>query len=448
MRTQYTVIYKNDRSDQGKCETLDNTYRVPPETPELFSNLIFLTAWSFLFFTGIAWILQLALFGEKIVSVHTPVVFFSFFLALLIISKGRVLREPLSAAWGGLFFLSFFSAVVSIVTDQRQALDLRGALLLAVTPILYYLLVAMVATTKIRLSQGLANNTFILLGFISVCVAMYQSVNGYSGFFLDYMRTVGSGNYYFFGLTRPISIFSQIGPYGFFIAFLAGATLWLIVLGRTALIKIFYTLLFIMLAALEYLTFSRSGYLCFILICLFVTSFHFSRKLSVITPILTFFLGLTLYFGAPAISDIGRTFVNHIASDHSVYVRYEEALIYLKILFENPYSAIFGPGLKASELINNGVYIDNQYLTIAITSGLLGLLIYVFAIALLWLKLFSLARNDPTPLRVAIAAFFATWPCVGFFAVDNSYLVLAILGLALAPMGHAINIRGGRWALM
>ena len=201
------------------------------------------------------------------------------------------------------------------------------------------------------------------------------------------------------------------------------------------------TLLFIMLAVLEYLTFSRSGYLCFILICLFITSFHFSRKLSVITPILTFLIGLILYFGAPIISDIGRTFVNHIASDHSVYIRYHEAFIYLKILFSNPYYLIFGPGLKASELINNGVYIDDQYLTIAITSGLLGLLIYAFAIALLWLKLFSLARNDPTPLRVAIAAFFATWPSVGFFAADNSYLVLAILGLALAPMGHANNIR-------
>lgn len=410
-----------------------------------FLNILFLTLWSCLFFSGLIWMFQLAVFGAKPLSVHIPLVVFLGVIILFIIYRGKILRDPIAVVWSSLFLLCFLSALASALLIKKDNLNMKDAILLAVTPTLYYFLVALVAGSAIQLPKRLSNIFIILFSFIAICTAMYQSIGGYSGFMLSYMRLVGSGNYMFYGLTRPISIFTEIGSYGFFIAFISGAVLWLLLKTQGVLSRISYSLLFISLSVLEYFSFTRSGYVMFVMICLFIVFFYYFRRFAKYTPIFSLFFGLFLYFGAPIISGITRELFSHITSDQSVYTRYNEAFIFLKYVFENPYFVFFGPGIRASYLITKGIYIDNTYLNMLVSSGFFGLLIYIAAFTLLWLRLFRLAQKEPTPLRLAIAAYVGAWPCVGFFAVDNSYLLISVLGLALAPGSSVINNKARTW---
>lgn len=383
--------------------------------------------------------IQLAVFRSKEISVHIPLLGFIGYMFIIIIYQRRISKDPVTVVWSSLFLFCLISALVSIVIIKRDSLNIKDAILLAVTPTLYYLLVAMVAGAKIRVSNKVSNIFIILFSLIAISTAMYQLINGYSGFMLSYMRLVGSGNYMFYGHNRPISIFTEIGSYGFFIAFLSGAILWLLLKTQGGLSRISYSLLFASLGVLEYFSFTRSSYVIFIIIFLFVVFFYYFITLAKYTPVFSLLFGLFLYFCAPIISVITSGLFGHVASDQSVYTRYNEALIFLKYIFENPYFMLFGPGVRASYLINKGIYIDNTYLSMLVSSGLFGFLIFIAAFTLLWLRLFRLAQREPTPLRLAIAAYVGAWPCVGFFAVDNSYLLISALGLALAPGSGVIK---------
>jgi hypothetical protein len=397
-------------------------------------SVLFLILWTSVFFNGAIWMTQLAVFGAHIISTHTPLIILVFLLTLFYAYRVVIVVDTVFISWVMFFVLCFFSGFIDYSIAPHQYLDLKASMLLIVVPLLYYLLIALIAGMRINISQKLTNIFLIISGIIAISIGIYQQLNGYSGFMLEYVKEVGSSNYLFFGMIRPISIFTEISTYGFFLAFASGMALWAYIKERRLFYRIILSCLFTILGLLEYFTFTRTTYLIFIVIVVFIIAFSILRRILVYAPLFAFLAGVAIYFGAPLISGLTEGLINHVASDQSVYIRYDEAIQFIHIIFKNPYYMLFGPGINASYLINKKVYIDNTYLTVLVQSGLVGLFLYTGAFCALWLKLFRLARAEPTPLRVAIAAFFGAWPCAGFFAVDNSYILIASLGLVLSPI--------------
>ncbi len=398
-------------------------------------QIVYMTLWSLIYFSGVTWLLQLLAFGGHVFSVHFPLLLIILILLALILSRKKIHASILANTWMIYFLITVIGAAVVSIGYGAAHSNIKTVVLFAISSLLPYLLVSLSGYCNFNLSQAIVLKFIFLFGIISISIAMVQSLNGYHGLMREYLTLIGSKNFIFYGLTRPISIFSVIGTYGSFLAFLASiASCYLAVSDRKKFFSKLIMASLIGLSFLESITFTRTSYVLFVMIIIASIIFYKMKKLFRILPLVSFIVGGILYLSAPYLSQVLKSSAGSIAADSSVFTRYHEAGIYIGIVFRKLLFLIFGPGMNALYLTNNGIYVDNAYIAILLQSGVLGLLVFVFVFMVLWKKLLYLALDDPSPLRVSIAAFVGVSPCIGFFDVDNSYLLFAALGLSLSSI--------------
>ena len=395
-----------------------------------FSYLIGIL-WALLLFDGSIWMMQLLIFHGHEFSVHTPLIILVSAILIYYTISQKININNIFIFWSLFLLLCIISALLSPLSAEGETI--KQQILLSAVPLLYYSLIPLLAGSKVRISQYFILALICIYGAIAIFTGINQWVSGYSELTQDYMHIMGVTNYNFFGTKRPISIFAQMDGYGFFLAFLSGIVLSFAMAKKNSLVKFTLVIVVMFLIWLEYTSMTRATYLLFALVVWFAVSFRMNRGFLLLYPLSSLFIGACIYSLAPLAHQTLDSIIGKVASDASMTIRYHEASIYLHIFLDNYYYLFFGPGSNATKLINHHVFIDNTYITILMQSGILGLCAYIIAFSYLWLHLYHKAKSDPTPLRISIAAVFGAWPCIGFFAVDKYYLLVAAIGLVLRP---------------
>ena len=399
-------------------------------------SLVFISLWCFSYFDGLSWLAQFALFRKLVIPTNAPVGLLLFFTFAIIVAKRRLLIN-----YVGLIFLILFSYITVtnfiIVTFLAEP-DLSRHLLIAhlfIGPA-YYLLISSILLSQWRISESVADKAIIFMGVISIIVACAQQLYGYSPLELLILNAAHADNYYFFGATRPTSIFLIPGEYGVFIAILIVLSLsFLLKQKQSYLMKILYVLISCGLMFAEYFAYARDGILIMACASIFTLVFYYNRSWwrVVYAPIMAFFLGFIVYISAPMLSTVIHSKLGSMASDASVIIRYKELIAYTGMVFDGSIThAVFGTGLKQFVYLNRGIYIDNTYLYILLQGGIVGLLLWGGAMWGLWKLLYNRTIAAPTPLRVALLSVLASWPAVAFFISSQQYLILIFLALAIS----------------
>ena len=412
---------------------------------ELILSLWFLSMWYFIYFDGLQWTVQFALFNRLVTPTNMPVALLLLFSLIIIITKGGLNNNHVGITALILFLYLFIVNLLFVALNGNP--DLSSHLLIAnlvVVPA-YYLLISVLLLSRWRISESVARKTIIFMGLIAILVACRQQLYGYSSEELKVLTTAHATNFNFYGSIRPASIFLIPGEYSIFVAFLFVFTLSYLMSHRQTLVT--KSLLLIVLCGLvpaEYFAFARNGILLMILATVFTLLLHYKKpsKFMVWTPYVTFCLGLMVYGFAPFLSSLMHSDLGKVISDASMIMRYKELATYFGMIYNaGIIHVLFGMGLKQFAYLNNGVYIDNTYLYVLLQGGVIGLLLWVAFMWRLWMFLYYHTAKAPSPLRVALLSVVATWPAVAFFISSLQYLIFIFLALVILnqqPVGSQI----------
>ena len=414
-------------------------------TKELILSLWFLSMWYFIYFDGLQWTVQFALFNRLVTPTNMPVALLLLFSLIIIITKGGLNNNHVGITALILFLYLFIVNLLFVALNGNP--DLSSHLLIAnlvVVPA-YYLLISVLLLSRWRISESVARKTIIFMGLIAILVACRQQLYGYSSEELKVLTTAHATNFNFYGSIRPASIFLIPGEYSIFVAFLFVFTLSYLMSHRQTLVT--KSLLLIVLCGLvpaEYFAFARNGILLMILATVFTLLLHYKKpsKFMVWTPYVTFCLGLMVYGFAPFLSSLMHSDLRKVISDASMIMRYKELATYFGMIYNaGIIHVLFGMGLKQFVYLNNGVYIDNTYLYVLLQGGVVGLLLWATFMWRLWMFLYYHTAKAPSPLRVALLSVVATWPAVAFFISSLQYLIFIFLALVILnqqPVGSQI----------
>lgn len=399
-------------------------------------SLVFMSLWCFTYFDGLLWFAQFTLFRRLVIPTNTSVGLLLFFTFAIIAVKQKLRVNYMGVVFLILFFYIMITNIV--IVAFFAAPDLSRHLLIAhlfVDPA-YYLLISAILLSRWRISESIASKIIIFMGVVSIVVACAQQLYGYTPLELLILNAAHADNYYFFGATRPSSIFLIPGEYGVFVAILFVFSMsFLLKRKQLYAIKIAYVLILCGLMLAEFFAYARDGILIMLCASIFTLVFYYNRSRArvVYAPIAAFCLGFLVYISAPILSTIIHSEIGSVASDASVIVRYKELAAYTGMVFDGGVvHVLFGTGLKQFVYLNRGIYIDNTYLYVLLQGGIVGLLLWGGAMWGLWKLLYNRAIMAPTPLRVALLSVLAAWPAVAFFISSQQYLIIIFLALTIS----------------
>jgi hypothetical protein len=92
-------------------------------------------------------------------------------------------------------------------------------------------------------------------------------------------------------------------------------------------------------------------------------------------------------------------------------------------------TALFGTGLSQGY---GYAYVDNMYLAIGAQFGIIGLLLFGLLFVSMTIYVFRIARVKQTPLSIAIAAFWTSFPIVSFFNISLPPYLLVFMILIIS----------------
>ncbi len=178
-------------------------------------------------------------------------------------------------------------------------------------------------------------------------------------------------------------------------------------------------------------TLTRGIYMYFLLAVIFFSLFKHAkkaRKALIYYPLFSLLVGCIFIFIVPLLHDMFR-FLGSIASDETMQIRYNEWRHWINILLASNTNALLGAGITQYGVTNTDAMIDNQYLAIALQSGIFSLMLFILFFMLMWQYIIRAANESPTAIRVAVASAFA--PFTYAFLYENSAKDFYLMALFL-----------------
>ncbi|QYR21033.1 hypothetical protein KZ483_25435 [Paenibacillus sp. sptzw28] len=244
----------------------------------------------------------------------------------------------------------------------------------------------------------------------------------------DLSFTVYSWNFH--ENVRAFSLFESGYSFGHYIA-IAGAVFLLLPMNRSIKLLLMALVLFA-----GYSTLTRNAYLEIgaVLIAAFILSKKINNRAA--PYILSFFnalAGYTVMKLAPVISS--KFGGNDIVSIETHTSRVNEWSYIMEMWLSNDvYTALFGTGLAQGFGFQ---YVDNMYLAVGAQFGILGLISFGLLFLSMTGYVFREARARMTPLSIAIAAFWTSFPIVSFFNISLPPYLFVFIILMLARKERA-----------
>jgi hypothetical protein len=392
-----------------------------------------ITAWCFLYFDGLWGYLQHLAFGKKVVPGSV------WLLLLLIVGfSGFSFKIGTKAARVALTVVLAWSAwmlLVLIVASQgsfSSPFRIAFGFFTNYWPI--FLLVIWM-NSAVRVDRKLAA---LMIACCTVPVLGLGITQGVLQDSLDIGRRIAedanTNNLGFFGMRRANSIFAHAEDLGFFGAAISAIGVAMVFYSKRASIRLAGFFVFLMAVAATYFTFTRAAYLA--------ASFSTAAALAIVwrernarmpylatMPYVFALIAALVFYGAAIVSGLSEG----LMSNHSLVDRFYGNNYYFRELErEGWYAYLTGLGWFVGGHHRALFAIDNQYLSLVLSTGLIGLVAWLVTTGLIWRRLVDVRISAPSaPLTLGLIAACSPWLGLAFFNVTNSFVMFALLVVIL-----------------
>jgi len=400
-------------------------------TPLTSLSLLFM---ALLYFDATSFYIQLWLFDEKIISTST------FLAALIIIAilrlsiANKILNQPPQIALILLSSVSILILFTHYATNLGNTPQLDTSILASSSLLgMLSLLLALQMGSPPLIHHHPIEKWLIISSAPILLYGLHQITFGYSDttlmIFNEYITNVPHD---FSGLNRPFSLFTQSSYFGLFTSFVFIITLNTASHSNKLANSIILYLLATALLIGSIASFTRVSLLSSALMILFYITYTRTKGSNalIILPFAYFLLATFLFTFAEEISNFLSLAIGSLASHETTSIRASALEYYLSTLMSSSiFNASFGLGPEVIQsALDTQNYIDNSFLSITLSTGVIGLSLWLIASTATWVSMFSSIKRSPSPLGIAILSFWSTWLAVGVFSNDTkSYLLLGIL---------------------
>lgn len=197
-------------------------------------------------------------------------------------------------------------------------------------------------------------------------------------------------------------------------------------------------MVFLLAAVGCYTTMTRNCYLqfAFAAMCAVMVAFTKLRRFVRYLPILFLLVSVAIALRATSADSSADS---AITSNVSVLIRAAEWQYYLSLYWTAPLvEKLFGLGIiqNANAASDALIAVDNQYLSVLMNVGLVGLFVIGWLHWKMWLRVYCKAMEEPTAFRIACAAFWSTFLSVYFYNLSITSFCLVFMLAVMAEAGR------------
>jgi hypothetical protein len=245
----------------------------------------------------------------------------------------------------------------------------------------------------------------------------------------------------FFGSRRANGAFAHAEDLGFFSAIVMSVAFALFLSKKETIWRMGMAVVILGCLLATFFTFTRATYLVAATALAATFYIHYTHtrghKPPYWIPAAYFVLGTLIYFSAPLISMFSSS--DTILSSASLGERLYGNRYYLgEMQRQGWHSTLTGLGWFVNGHYKATFAIDNQYIALMLSTGLIGLCFWVVVTVLLWKNLLKRALASGSPALIGLAGVASTWAMQSIFNVTSMLAFVSIAGLAIAyPARHA-----------
>jgi O-antigen ligase len=204
-------------------------------------------------------------------------------------------------------------------------------------------------------------------------------------------------------------------------------------------------LLYLFGAATVYSTLIRTVYLQLIISTIAALILTFGRKPNRVKWLPLAAVAAAIAFAVGGASRMFVGYNNGLASNASLEVRLDQWTFYASMFRHSPiWNQLFGFGICQADnkVVRSLAVVDNLFWGLTLHIGLVGLVIMLVLLWAMWLRVRAEAIENPTPLTIGLASFWATFAMSGVF--ENSPAIFGfwyIVGVLSSGCAGAIAIK-------
>ncbi len=299
----------------------------------------------------------------------------------------------------------------------------------------YFFLAALAINSSFRVREDFFLKLFYLGAIPIVCLGVAQGIkqdNFAIGTWIS--QEAAAFNLGFFGQRRANAAFAHADDFGFFCGIVLSISLAIWLEKRNLWLRLALTGLMGLAAIGLYFTLTRAAYLMAACAMLGTLVIHRAKdKPSTGLYWLPAGFGLLaalIYFAAPLVRLFASS--SSILSSSSLGERlYGNQYYFSELINHGWYTLLTGLGWYVNGHYRATFAIDNQYIALVLSVGLVGLALWFTLTILLWKQLLTKALETRTPLLIGLAGACSPWLAQSMFNVTNTIAFVSMVGLLI-----------------
>lgn len=304
----------------------------------------------------------------------------------------------------------------------------------------YFFLAALAINSAFRVREDVFLKLFYLGALPIVCLGVAQGIkqdNFAIGIWIS--QEAAAFNLGFFGQRRANAAFAHADDFGFFCGIVLSVS-WALWLEKRQMWPRLLLAGVMGLAAIGlYFTLTRAAYL--MATCAMFATFLIHRAKGkpagnlVWLPAGFGLLAMLIYFAAPLVRMFSSS--SSILSSSSLGERlYGNQYYFSELINHGWHTLLTGLGWYVNGHYRATFAIDNQYIALVLSVGLVGLLLWFTLTILLWKRMLARALESRTPLLIGLAGACSPWLAQSMFNVTNTIAFVSIAGLLIYEGTH------------
>lgn len=423
----------NTQSRNGKSMSMTHTEQpFQPRTAHVLLALGFFFAWYFLVVDGLWGYGQYIVLKKKMV----PSSVFVLTLGIAILGFRRPKNDsrdtrilPILYGW-----ICWMWVVVLFSTPDPFASPFRILFGFYVN-YWYFFLAALAINTSFRVREDWFLTLFYVGALPVVCLGVAQGIkqdNFAIGTWIS--QEAAAFNLGFFGQRRANSAFAHADDFGFFCGIVLAVTVALWLHKRNVWWRLVLTGVMGLSALGLHFTLTRAAYL--MSACAMLAAFLIHRAKGKNSPLVTWlpaifgFFALAIYLAAPLIRVFSSS--SNLLSSASLAERlYGNQYYFSELIGHGWYTLLTGLGWYVNGHHRASFAIDNQYIALVLSVGLVGAALWFALTIILWRHMLDKALLTNSPLMIGLAGVCSTWLAQSMFNVTSTFAYACMVGLVL-----------------